>query len=275
MHLIQFSRKEFGQDIRVQSLFAKCATGALLTATPVQGLWVTTKERRDLTVPWQPTGGRPVQMYKVKNYSPVAKSSTSTWLSLPWLLTSVACASWEQLMNSMKEICQPMALEWQEWEARTGLPQQGFVSFPLLSSFSVTLLCFILHPIPASWKVLILTIPHPHKCRCTIHTGTKSMYIFSCRGNMVFMLYKMNKEKRKPRILGYCPNHTALKSAVHWKKTPHNKKIPYSSFQEKCLGFPICLRLMSTHKRLNSRLEETGLAYNTKNLSFLNWGTIS
>lgn len=45
-----------------------------------------------------------------------------------------------------------------------------------------------------------------------------STYIFSCRGNMIFTLYKMNKEKRKPRILGYCPNHTALKSAVCWKK---------------------------------------------------------
>lgn len=65
------------------------------------------------------------------------------------LLSSVACASWEQLMN---EICQFMALEWQKWEARTGLPQQGFVFFPLLSSFSVTLLCFIQHPIPGSWK---------------------------------------------------------------------------------------------------------------------------
>lgn len=62
MHLIQFSRKEFGQDIRVQSPFAKCATGALLTATPAQGLWVTTKERRDLTVPWQQMGRWPVQM---------------------------------------------------------------------------------------------------------------------------------------------------------------------------------------------------------------------
>lgn len=31
------------------------------------------------------TWGRPVQMYEVKNYSQVAKSSTSTWFSLPWL----------------------------------------------------------------------------------------------------------------------------------------------------------------------------------------------
>lgn len=82
-----------------------------------------------------------------------------------------------------------------------------------------------------------------------------SMYVFSCRGNMIFMFYKMNKENRKPRILGYHPNHTALKSAVHWKKT-HNKKATYTSFQEKYLSFPICLRLMSTHKRLKSGLDE-------------------
>lgn len=141
-------------------------------------------------------------------------------------LPSVACANWEQLMSSIKEICQSVALEWQKWDARTGLPQQGLVSFPLLSSFSVTLPCFIQHPIPGSWKLITLTIPHPHKCTCSTHTDTTSMCIFSCRGNMVFMLYKMNKEKRKPRILGYCPNHTALKSAVHWKKNPHNTKTP-------------------------------------------------
>lgn len=129
-----------------------------------------------------------------------------------------------------------MALEWQKWEARTGLPQQGFVSFPLLNFFSVTLLCFIQHAIPGSWKLLILTIPHPHKCRCTIHTDTKSMYVFSCRRNMVFMLCKMNKEKRKPRILGYCPNHTALKSVVRWKK-PHTTKKPLRFLPRKVSKF--------------------------------------
>lgn len=58
------------------------------------------------------------------------------------------------------------------------------------------------------------------------------------------------------------------------KKKQHTTKTPYISFQEKCLSFPICLRLMSTHKRLKSGLDENGQAYNIKNLSFLNWGTI-
>lgn len=102
-----------------------------------------------------------------------------------------------------------------------------------------------------------------------------SMYIFSCRG-YIFMLFKMNKENRKPRILGYCPNHTALKLVVRWKEKKHTHTHTQKtvSFQEKCLGFPMCLRLMSTHKRLKSGLDESGLAYNIKNLSFLNQGTI-
>lgn len=48
----------------------------------------------------------------------------------------------------------------------------------MLSSFSITLFCCIQHPVPWSWKLIILTSPHPHKCRWTIHTDTQVFIYF-------------------------------------------------------------------------------------------------
>lgn len=174
-------------------------------------------------VPWQHMGGRPVQMYKVKNYSWAAKSSTSTWFSLPWL--SSILGLWQlRTVNGQHErdlpVCGTGMAEVRGMD-RTATTRICFLSIAELLFCNTALLYSASNT--WSWKLIILTIPHPHKCRCTIHTDTKGMYIFSCRGNMVFMLYKMNKEKRKPRIPGYCPNHTALKSAVHWKKPTQQK----------------------------------------------------
>lgn len=153
-----------------------------------------------------------------------------------------------------------------------GLPQQGSVSFPMLSSFSVTLFCCIQHPLPWSWKLIILTSLHPHKCRGTIHTDTQVLIYFPVEEIWYLHCIRWTRRIENQEFWAIAQTTPLWNQRCVEKKNnkPHNKKPPYASFQEKCLSFPICLRLMSTHKRLKSGLDETELAYNIKNLSFLN-----
>ena len=118
-------------------------------------------------------------MHQAGNFSELPTAHAAPGFFCRGFLPSLAYAKQWPLMNSVKD---PLVSPW-HWcsrgnPTRMGLLQQGAVPFPMLSSSSVMPFCCIQHPVPRSWKLIILTIPHPHKCRCIIHIDTQVCMYF-------------------------------------------------------------------------------------------------
>lgn len=163
-------------------------------------------------------------MHEVENFSELPTAPPAPGFLCCGFLPSMARANRQQLMNSTKDHLPARGTGAAEVRREDGIATTG-IGF--LSDVELLFLNAV-WPYSAS-STLILKTPNINNSTSTqmqmyyTHRYT-SMYIFSCRGNMIFMLYKMNEENRKPRILGYRPNHTALKSAVRWKKNTQQKK---------------------------------------------------
>lgn len=196
-----FPGKNLARTSEQRRLFAKRATEPLSHCNPCPRL-LSHRERKDLTVPRRHAGERPALMHEVGNFSELPTAPPAPGLLWRGFLPSLARANRQQLMNSIKDHLPARstgaaAVRREDGIARTGI---GFLSNVELLLPNAVLLY-------SASSTLILKTHNINNSTSTqiqmyyTHRYT-SMYIFSCRGNMIFMLYKMNKENRKPRILG-------------------------------------------------------------------------
>lgn len=235
-----------------RSLFAKGATEPRATATPTRGSRVTAKE------------GTPPSPNRIQGMVSVARAELATAPPAPGVLCcgfapSPAHAKQQLSKNYIKNHVPAGGTGTAEVRCDDGIVTMGSVSFPALSSFSPMLFRCIQHPGPWSWILIILTIPHPHKCRCIIHRDTQVCMYFPVEEIWYLCFIRWTRRTENQEFWAITQTTQLWNQRCTEKK--HNKKATYASFQEKYLSFPICLRLMSTHKRLKSGLDEN-IQYN-------------